>query len=75
MDLMEKLKTHVSGILNVSEDDLVKISYGEGSWDSLAHMNIITMLEEVFEIELEEDEMIEITSLNAIFNVLNRKID
>ena len=57
----------VKQINDESSPDTVK------SWDSLKHINLVISLEEEFEIEFTENEIIEITkilSLNNNFNII-----
>ena len=73
MEIRLKLKNQLSEVLNTSEAEIEALTYGEGSWDSLAHMNVIAMLEENYGFDLGEEEMIEITSLDAIETLVSRK--
>ena len=75
MDIHRDLKIELSKLLNVAEEEIESIHYGEKTWDSLAHMNVISMVEEVYDLELEEDEMLEIISLNALTELVTRKIN
>jgi acyl carrier protein len=43
------------------------------SWDSLKHMNLVVALEEEFEIELTDDEIIEMMNYLLIIEVLKNK--
>jgi acyl carrier protein len=52
---------------NTASGDLEK-------WDSLHHMNLISALEEEFEIELEEEEIMEMMNFKLIRLVLSEKI-
>jgi acyl carrier protein len=45
------------------------------NWDSLNHMNLIVALEEEFNVRFEDEEIIEITSLEAIENSIKSKAD
>lgn len=45
-----------------------------GSWDSLKHMNLVVALEEVFEIEFTDDEIVEIISFAFIQTTIKNKI-
>jgi len=58
------LKTNVELITEDSSPDTIE------SWDSLAHMNLVVALEESFEIELTDDQVIEILSYKLIKIVL-----
>jgi acyl carrier protein len=43
------------------------------AWDSLGHINIITAIEEEFDIEISPDEIAEITTVNDIKKILSTK--
>lgn len=43
-------------------------------WTSLAHLDMILELEEVFDIQLEADEIERMTSVQSILDVLNAKL-
>lgn len=51
---------------DTSSDDLEK-------WDSLHHMNLIAALEEEFQIELDEEEMLELINFKLIALTLKEK--
>ena len=42
-------------------------------WDSLGHVNIIGALEDVFNISIEPDEVLKISSVNDIMELLKAK--
>ncbi|MEQ8172619.1 MAG: acyl carrier protein [Candidatus Eremiobacterota bacterium] len=44
-----------------------------GMWDSLVHMQIIAGIEEEFQVELTEDEIIEMMSISKIKELLRNK--
>ena len=41
-------------------------------WDSLGHMTLVTELEDSFGIELETDDIVELTSFPAVREILRR---
>lgn len=51
---------------NVSSDDLEK-------WDSLHHMNLIAALEEEFQMEFDEEEIVELLNYKLIVLTLKEK--
>ena len=73
MEIRRKLKLQLSEVLNTSEAEIEALTYGDGSWDSLAHMNVIAMLEDNYGFDLSEEEMIEIISLDAIEAIVSHK--
>jgi len=49
--------------LNINESiDLETFKYRDYSWDSVAHMILISMLEDAFNIQLETDDVIDFNS-------------
>lgn len=55
----EKYEKVFMDILEVKEEQLEGLEYqGVPSWDSVGHMNLIGELEEVFDIEMETDDVI-----------------
>ena len=44
------------------------------SWDSLKHMNLVTVLEEEFNVQFIDKEIIELLNYTAIISILNEKI-
>ena len=43
------------------------------SWDSLSHINLIFALEEEFDIEIDENEMVNMLSFEDIIKVMGKK--
>ena len=63
--LAHTLKVPVSEIEpDASADDL-------DAWDSLAQVNLIMSLEQIFDVELDIEEFMELTSLRAIVDYLD----
>jgi acyl carrier protein len=52
-------------------DDLKYNSIPE--WDSASHMVVVTAIEEKFELELDSDEIIAMTSIAKIYQVLQKR--
>lgn len=44
------------------------------SWDSLKHMELISLLEQTFEIELSFEEIVEMKNLQSIRTILKKKL-
>lgn len=54
--------------------DISEAKQGEASeWDSLASLSILLELEEVFDVELSEDEVAGLTSLDEIVAILESR--
>jgi acyl carrier protein len=45
-----------------------------GSWDSLKHMNLVVALEEEYDIEFIEEEIVEMMNLSQIKNIVLEKL-
>ena len=64
---LNKLKTIIATIMKVNESKVESSSSDNtDTWDSLNHMNLIVAVEEAFSIQFEDEEVLEITSFNAI---------
>mgnify|MGYP002770864156 CR=1 FL=1 len=56
---LEKYNEVFMNVFEIEESDLnEKLKFGESSWDSLAHMELISQLEDVFDIMLDTDDII-----------------
>ncbi len=50
-------------IFNVSSEDAVNLKYqGIAAWDSVGHMDLITELEDAFDIAMSTDDIIDLSS-------------
>lgn len=67
-----KLKEVLSQVLNVSPDVISDeaSTHTIASWDSLRHMNLIVALEEEFDVQLSDEQVVEILSYKLIKLVL-----
>lgn len=45
------------------------------NWDSINHMNLVLAIEEEFNIVFDDDEIVEITSLNSIEATVAKKLN
>ncbi|MBL8517742.1 MAG: acyl carrier protein [Betaproteobacteria bacterium] len=72
---MEELLLIVAKCLRLPRDsvgmDLTMASTGK--WDSLAHMDLILAIEERYQIQLDGDEIADLTSVSAIARLLRGK--
>ena len=68
----QKLKQVLSRIFNVSLDMISESASPDTieSWDSIRHMNLVLALEEEFDIEFTDDQVVEILSYKLIKIVL-----
>ena len=70
-----ELKNVMSAVFGISVDDINNNSSSitVKNWDSLKHMNLIIALEEEFEIEFSDDEIMEMKGYASIkYNLINR---
>ena len=68
----QKLKEVLSRIFNVSLDAITEDASPDTieNWDSLRHMNLVLALEEEFDVEFTDDQVVEILSYKLIKIVL-----
>lgn len=63
MSNLEKYNTVFKEALEVSTEQLEELKYLDvEAWDSVGHMGLIAELEEVFEIEMDTDDIIDFSS-------------
>jgi len=68
----DRVKNVLSIVLNVDEYNIIDSSSPETitEWDSLNHYNIVTSLEEEFEIQFSDDQILEMQSYKLICTVI-----
>lgn len=74
MDYISEVKEIVAGILNMSEEDLdvnAEMSDVEG-WDSLRNVMILSKLEEHYDILFPEDDVFDLTSVQALADEVSK---
>ena len=73
---LERILKVLSLVFEIEIDQLNKNSSINNieSWDSLNHIKLIIALEEEFNIDLTEEEIMEMDSLETIINTLDTKI-
>ena len=63
MSNIEKYNTVFCDVMQVGEDQLASLKFKESEyWDSVGHMTLIAALEDEFDIMLEPEDMMSITS-------------
>ena len=68
----ERVREVMAAILGLEEDEIeddTSLNTVE-SWDSLKHMNLILALEEEFDVEFSDDQVVELTSYREIRETL-----
>jgi acyl carrier protein len=70
-----RIKNVMSAVFDIPVDQIKDNSSADTieSWDSLKHMNLVVALEEEFEIEFKDDEIIEMMNYPLIIEVLKNK--
>lgn len=75
MNDLEKLENLIIDILKCSKSDL-KDEHGPSeisNWDSITHMELISKIEEGFNIHLDVDEMNQIDTIGSMKGVLRKQ--
>ena len=75
MSLEKKVLSIVSEITKVSISNLNQNSClgNPSTWDSMAHTNLILMLEEAFDVSFQFDELDKVITIEAIIKSLKEK--
>lgn len=75
MTNLDKYVKAFSEALNVPEGDVSALQYGESDqWDSVGHMTLIAALEDAFDIMVDMDDIIDLSSFEKGKEIL-RKYD
>ncbi len=70
---MNKLEAIFSGVFAVdSEDEIRLMEFNDGVWDSVLHMQLVAALEESYNIMIETDDAIELTSFEKTREILKK---
>lgn len=73
MENFDKLVEAFSAALNINKEDVNnKTSYGDGSWDSVAHMAIIAAIEDAFRIEMDTEDIIDLSSFSKAKDIITK---
>lgn len=69
----DEIKELVAEVFNISEDDVTPALSQDtlDNWDSLNHLQLVTAVEEEFDISLTMDEIDEITNIEKLTSVIN----
>lgn len=72
----DKIKKVLSDVLDIEEKIISEESSPETieTWDSLKHMNLVVALEEEFNIEFTDDELVELISYPLIVEIIKEKV-
>ena len=76
MTNLEKYNNVFVESLQVSEDQLATLKYqGVELWDSVGHMTLVAALEDAFDIMMETDDIIDLSSYEKGKEILKAKYD
>ena len=72
----KKVKDIMASVFEVSPKEINEDSSSESieNWDSMMHMNLIVALEEEFEVEFDEEEIIEMMDYQSILDILSKHL-
>lgn len=76
MSSLEKYANAFVETFEIENDKLVGLQYqGTELWDSVGHMSLIANLEEAFDIMMETDDIIDLSSYEKGIEILKEKYD
>ncbi len=76
MTNLEKYNTVFTENLQITEDKLANLQYQSVElWDSVGHMTLIAALEDAFDIMMETDDIIDLSSYEKGIEILKEKYD
>lgn len=76
MTNLEKYSQAFCESFEITEDKLAGLQYqGVARWDSVGHMALIAALEDVFDIMMETDDIIDLSSFEKGQEILSSKYD
>lgn len=76
MTNLEKYNNVFCENLQITEDQLIGLQYqGVELWDSVGHMSLTAALEDAFDIMLETDDIIDLSSYEKGIEILKTKYD
>jgi len=75
-DINDKIATVMSAVLAIPDTEINENTSPESveHWDSLKHMNLVVALEEEFDIEFDDDEIMDMNSYPTIVETVGGKL-
>ena len=72
----ERIKNVMSAVFEIPANKIGEESSPDNieSWDSLKHMNIVVALEEEFNVQFTDDEIIELINMKLIMVIIREKL-
>ena len=76
MSNIEKFNNAIISTFEIGEDQLPGLKYQDiPAWDSVGHMNLVAQLEDAFDIMMETDDIIDLSSFEKGMEILKEKYD
>ena len=75
-NIEDRIKNVMSAVFEIPTEEIKDESSPDTieSWDSLKHMNIVLALEEEFNVQFTDDEIIELISMKLIMVIIREKL-
>ncbi|MBN8703043.1 MAG: acyl carrier protein [Bacteroidetes bacterium] len=75
--MIDKIKLIMATVFDVESSSIAQETSSETieKWDSINHMNLITSLEDEFDIRFDDAEIAEMLNFKAIFESVTKKIN
>ena len=75
-NIEERLKIVLSVVFDIPIGKINHQSSSEAieAWDSVSHMNLVIALEEEFDIQFEESDILEMQSFEIMVNILSKNL-
>lgn len=72
----DKIKSVLAAVFGIDQNEISDESSYEtiASWDSLTHMNMISALEETFEVHFEDEEILEMINFRSVRETVQAKV-
>ena len=71
--MKQKVLEIISKITKITESDLIEQSNDNRPWDSLGHVEIVIALENELGLFFETEEIADMTTINKIIEIIERK--
>jgi len=71
----DRTKNVMSAVFEISTGEINDKSSSDNiiSWDSIKHMHLVVALEEEFDIQFNDSEIVELQNLSLIINIIGEK--
>ena len=73
--MQNKINKILKNIFKIPESKILKLDYNQDDiWDSLKHMELITLIEKEFKIKLTTNDITSMVNYNSIKKIISKKI-